>query len=109
MVGLQDIKEQSKHDSPKLARRKSEQDPPTLQLKSRVIKKSIYLLDLLKKDHVKEQSKHDSPKLARRLHFLLTPGLNIYQPFLIPSPTLDLFEVTLSSPCSHSSAFPIHW
>ena len=41
--------------------------------------------------------------------FLQTPFLNIYQPFLIPSPTLDLFKVTPSSPCSQSSAFLLHW
>ena len=41
--------------------------------------------------------------------FLLTPFLHISQPFLVPSPTPDLYEVTPCSTLLPISAFPHHW
>ena len=53
------------------------------------------------------QSEQDSPNLTRRLHiFLLPPFLDVYQPFLVPSSTPNLFEVTQSSCLAASLCLP---
>ena len=73
------------------------------------------LLQSLKSPSYKDSTRYQGAVKARLsktqggYNFLLTPFLNVYQPFLIPSPAPDPFKVTPSTPCSKSSAFLLHW
>ena len=59
---------------------------------------------------IKEIVKARLSKLSKEATY---PSLLLSLKFLnhtwFPSPTPDLYEVTPSSPCSQSSAFPLHW
>ena len=59
---------------------------------------------------IKEIVKARLSKLSKEATY---PSLLLSLKFLnhtwFPSPTPDLYKVTPSSPCSQSSAFPLHW
>ena len=59
---------------------------------------------------IKEIVKERLSKLSKEATYhSFTPILKVSQPYLVSFSILDLYEVTLSSPCSQSSALPLHW